>query len=196
MNDILDRPMTNIVGDRVALGPMRHDLIPTYQRWFNDFATDRTQGDIPGPRTLERATRWYERIASIDDAHWFTIYAIATWKPVGMTWLSNIDTHHGTAYFAISIGDPTARGKGYGTEATRLMLDFSFHRLGLHNIALNVFENNPAGIHAYEKAGFTEFARIREAYMSGGRRWDDILMEAINDNVRGNRDVSRSDNAG
>ncbi|MEX2315366.1 MAG: GNAT family protein [Thermomicrobiales bacterium] len=41
------------------------------------------------------------------------------------------------------------------------------------------YANNPAGIRAYQKAGFTEFARVREAYVSGGRRWDVILMEAV-----------------
>ena len=129
---------------------------------------------------LERTTSWYERNAISDDTHWFTIYEIATSQPVGMTWLSDIDDYNGTAYFAISIGEPSARGKGYGTETTRLMLDYAFIRLGLHNVALNVFENNPAGIRAYQKAGFKEFARVREAYVSGGRRWDDIWMEAVN----------------
>ena len=169
----------NITGERIALGPLRRDLIPVHQRWFNDFETDRTQGDLPGPRTLERATGWYERNATSEDAFWFTIYETATWQPIGITWLSDIDRQHGTAYFAISLGEPAMRGHGYGTEASRLMLNFAFNRLGLHNVALDVFANNPAGIHAYQKAGFTEFGRIRDAYVSGGRRWDIILMEAI-----------------
>jgi len=175
----VDQPIVNITGERVALGPLRRDLIPTYQRWFNDFETDRTQGDLAGPRTLERATGWYERNATSDDSFWFTVYELATWRVIGMTWLSDIDHHNGTCFFAISIGETSARGKGYGTEITRLMLDFGFNRLGLHNIALDVFENNPAGIRAYQKAGFTEFGRIREAYVSGGRRWDVILMEIV-----------------
>ncbi|HYI14780.1 MAG TPA: GNAT family protein [Thermomicrobiales bacterium] len=173
------QPVVNITGEHVALGPLRRDLISLHQRWFNDFETDRTQGDLPGPRTLERATRWFERNATSDDAHWFTIYEMSSWQPIGITWLSDIDDKNGTCYFAISIGEPSARGKGYGSEVTRLMLDFAFNRLGLHNVALDVFENNPAGIRAYQKAGFREFARVREAYVSGGRRWDDILMEAI-----------------
>ena len=172
-------PVVNITGERVALGPLRRDLIPTQQRWFNDFETDRTQGDLPGPRTLERATRWYERNATSDDTFWFTIYELSTWQPIGITWLADIDHHNGTAGFAISIGELSARGKGYGTEVTRLMLDLAFTRLGLHNVELSVYANNPAGIRAYQKAGFTEFARVREAYVSGGQRWDVILMEAL-----------------
>jgi len=179
MSDVIERPVINITGERIALGPLRRDLIPLHYRWFNDFATDRTQGDLPGPRTIERATGWYERNATSDDAIWFVVYEIATMQPIGMTWLSDVDHENGTAYFAISLGEPDARGKGYGTETTRLMLDFAFNRLGLHNVALDVFSNNPAGIRAYQKAGFTEYGRIREAYVMGGRRWDSILMEVL-----------------
>ncbi len=179
MSDVTEQPVVNITGERIALGPLRRDLIPLHQRWFNDFETDRTQGDLPGPRTLERTIRWFERNATSDDTHWFTIYEIATWQPIGVTWLSDVDHRNGTAYFAISIGEASARGKGYGTEAARLMLDFAFNRLGLHNVALDVYSNNPAGVRAYQKAGFREFGRLREVYLSGGRRWDSILMEVV-----------------
>ncbi|MGH9175451.1 MAG: GNAT family N-acetyltransferase [Vicinamibacterales bacterium] len=174
-----ERAVINLSGERVALGPLRRDLIPTYQRWFNDIETSRTQGDIPGPRTIERAIAWYERNATADDANWFTIYERATWQPIGITWLSDFDRGNATGWFAISIGEPAERGTGYGTEVARLMLDFAFIQLGLHNVALEVFGNNPAGIRAYQKAGFTEFARFREAYLSSGLRWDVVLMEAV-----------------
>jgi RimJ/RimL family protein N-acetyltransferase len=185
MSNVAEQPVVNITGVRIALGPLRRDLIPRHQRWFNDFASDRTQGDMPGPRTLERATRWFERVVSSDDAVWFTIYELSTWQPIGMTWLSDIDHRNGTAYFAISIAEPSARGNGYGTDTTRLMLDFAFNQLGLHNIALDVFSNNPAGIRTYEKAGFVEYGRFREVYLSGARRWDSILMEAVRETSDG-----------
>ena len=175
-----ERPVVNVSGERIALGPLRRDLIPSYLRWHNDIESARTQGDIPGPRTLERATAWYERVTTVEDAAWFTIYEIATWRPIGITWLSAIDRANGTAYFGISIGETALRGQGYGTETTQLMLDVAFNHFSLHNVALNVFANNPAGMRAYQKAGFTEYARIRESYLSGRTRWDDVLMEAVN----------------
>jgi RimJ/RimL family protein N-acetyltransferase len=59
------------------------------------------------------------------------------------------------------------------------MVDLAFNRLGLHNVALEVYSNNPAGIRAYEKAGFREYGRFLEVYLSGGTRWDEILMEVV-----------------
>ena len=65
-----EQPIVNITGQSVALGPLRRDLIPTYERWFNDFGTARTQGDLPGPRTTERATAWYERVLGRTGHSW------------------------------------------------------------------------------------------------------------------------------
>lgn len=174
-----DRPIINIEGDLVALGPIRRDLIPTYQRWMNDWGTVRTLALRPMPMTEERESAWYEETATGDDVIIFTIYERATWRPVGNTDLRNIDWRHRTAEFGIAIGEADARGKGYGTEATRLMLDYAFTALGLNNVMLHVYGYNLAGQRAYQKAGFREFGRQREARWFGGRRWDVIFMDCI-----------------
>ncbi len=172
------RPVVNIVGDLVALGPHRRDLLPTYQRWINDFEVLRTLGlPPPGPTTLEQETAWYE--AQPADAARFTIYEVTTWRPLGTTALHGIDHRNGVATFGIFIGDADARGKGYGTEATRLMLDFAFSALGLHSVMLTVSEFNQAGRRAYEKAGFKEFGRRRQCRWLGGRLWDDVYMDCL-----------------
>jgi RimJ/RimL family protein N-acetyltransferase len=90
-----------------------------------------------------------------------------------------VDYRHGTAELGILIGEADGRGKDYGTETTRLMAEYAFTTLGLHNLMLRVFAFNPAGIRAYEKAGFREFGRRREAVWMGGRRWDVVYMECL-----------------
>lgn len=67
------------------------------------------------------------------------------------------------------IGDTSSRGKGFGTEAVKLACDFGFNALGLHNIILMTSEYNVAGQKAYEKAGFKEMGRRREARWFAGR---------------------------
>src|SRR5687768_8893732 len=174
-----ERPIVNFEGDLVALGPIRRDLVPTYQRWMNDFETVRTLALPPGPMTLESETAWFERQASANDPILFTIYERSSWKPIGNNDLRHIDWRHRTAEYGIAIGEPEARGKGYGTEATRLMLDYAFTALGLNNVLLHVYEFNHAGRRAYEKAGFREFGRQREARWFAGRRWDVIYMDCL-----------------
>jgi RimJ/RimL family protein N-acetyltransferase len=77
------------------------------------------------------------------------------------------------------IGEPEARGKGYGTETTRLMLDYAFTALGLHSVMLDVSEYNLAGRRAYEKAGFREIGRRRQSDLLNGHLYDLILMDCI-----------------
>ena len=109
----------------------------------------------------------------------FTIYEKASARPIGNVDLRDIDHRNRTALFGIAIGEPDARGKGYGTEATQLMLDFAFTVQGLHTVMLHVLEYNLAGIRAYTKAGFKEFGRRRESHFMGGKYWDVIHMECL-----------------
>ena len=173
-------PLVNIVGEKVALGPLRKDLVPLYTRWFNDFAVTRMLGPMPRPLTLEQEEQWYERANTRGDAVvQFTIYEKDTGRPIGTTGLHDIDHRNRTALFGITIGEPDARGKGCGTEATQLMLDYAFTVQGLHNVMLLVHEYNPAGIRAYTNAGFKEFGRRRESQFMGGKYWDVIHMECL-----------------
>lgn len=174
-----ERPVLNIVGEKVALGPLRRDLIPLHAKWRNDFFVIRTFGDTPEPRTIERQTVWFDRAATGSEAYWFVIYEIGTWRPIGSTDLFEIDHRHGTCTFGLLIGEADARGKGYGTETARLMLDYAFTALGMHNVRLDVDEFNLAGRKAYERAGFKECGRRREVTVMAGRRWDLISMDCL-----------------
>ncbi|MDQ2653063.1 MAG: GNAT family N-acetyltransferase, partial [Chloroflexota bacterium] len=171
-------PIVNIVGERVALGPQRRDLLPTYQRWINDFSALRTLGGVaPGPTTLEQEVRWYD-VQSPTEVR-FTIYERAAWRPIGTTALHGIDYRNQTAIFGIFIGEAEARGKGHGTEATRLTLDYAFTALGLHSVMLTVAEFNLAGQRAYARAGFRECGRRRQCRWLAGRLWDELSMDCL-----------------
>jgi diamine N-acetyltransferase len=172
-------PIVNIVGERVALGPIRRDLVPLYQRWLNDFGTLRTLFIPPRPLTMEEETAWYEGAATDSAAAHFTVYETASWRPIGNSQWRGIDFRNRTAEMAIFIGDAADRGKGYGTEATRLMLDYAFTALGLHSAMLTSYAFNLAGQRAYEKAGFREFGRRHECHWMGGQLWDEIYMDCL-----------------
>ncbi|MDP9469538.1 MAG: GNAT family N-acetyltransferase [Chloroflexota bacterium] len=174
-----ERPLINIVGERVALGPLRRDLLPFYLRWRNDFSVARTLDYDPGPETLEARMAWYERVSTDQETVRFTVYERATGRPIGLANLHDLDHRHGTAEFGLVIGEQEARGRGYGTEVTRLMLDFAFTALGLHSVMLRVYAYNLAGQRTYQKAGFRELGRRRESWLFAGRRWDEVYMECL-----------------
>jgi diamine N-acetyltransferase len=176
---VVDTPILNIEGELVALGPLRREHIPLYLRWINDFGTTRTLGAPLRPMTLEQETAWYEQAAVDDDRTGFTIYERATGRPVGNCGLHEVDLANRRTVVGIMIGEPDARGRGYGTEAMRLLLDYAFTVLGLHSVMLTVLEYNGAGRRCYEKVGFREMGRRRESRRYNGGFWDEIHMDIL-----------------
>lgn len=174
----LDDPILNVRGELVALGPLREDLIPVYTRWINDFGTLRTLGAAPVPLPLEAERRWYDEAVSGDSLH-FTIWELATMRPIGNCELRDVDHRNRSATIGMLIGEPDARGKGYGTEATRLLLDVAFIALGLHSVWLTVYAFNPAGQRCYAKAGFREVGRRRQSRLMNGELHDEIVMDIL-----------------
>jgi RimJ/RimL family protein N-acetyltransferase len=175
----LERPIVNIEGELVALGPLRREYLPLYLRWINDFGVTRWLGALMRPMTLDQETEWYDRAATSDEDYPFTIYERATMRPIGNCGLHDIHPRYRRGVVGIMIGEPEMRGRGYGTEAMRLLLDFAFTGLGLHSVMLTVHEDNAAGRRSYAKVGFREMGRRRESRWYNGRYWDDIYMDIL-----------------
>ena len=172
------QPITNIVGEKVALGPIRRDLTHLFQMWSNDFEVRRFMGPMR-PTSLESIEDMYASIRKDENQSYFTVYEKSELRPIGNAGLEGIDHAHGTAEFFIEIGDKESWGKGYGTEVTRLVLEYGFTCLGLHNINLWVFATHERGIRAYQRAGFRMAGRWRQAKRRAGRAYDLLLMDCL-----------------
>jgi len=172
-----ESPIVNIVGERVALGPFSKDLLPLFTRWINDFGSQLRVGfPMPGPVTAEFEEGWYDSVSIGADRNTFVIRERETMRAIGSTGLHGIDMRNRSATFGIMIGDPNARGKGYGTEAAALMLDYGFTVLGLHSINLTVAGFNIAGQKAYRRAGFREIGLNRRLGRDRHGRWRDVVL--------------------
>lgn len=179
-NDGQRQSILTVIGEKVAIGPSRSDLVGLYQRWLNDVEVMAyfTDGAIT-PATHENALARYESVTKTETDASFTVYERATLRPIGLTDLFQIDYFNRTAGFGILIGEKDCWSQGYGTEATTLMLDFAFTVLGLHSVRLAVFSYNERARRAYERAGFRVIGRWREAKRLGGRPYDIIYMDCI-----------------
>ena len=176
-----DQPLVNIRGEKIALGPLHADLLPLLARWDNDFPTVVLGGDDPAPRSPAAVAAFYEPLIKGERSDWigFAIYELPDVRPIGVANVRDFGTPSRTAEFGITIGEPGARGKGYGTEATRLVLDYAFTVLGVHNVWLDTADYNLAAQRAYAKAGFKEIGRRREAHRLGDRVYDVVLMDCL-----------------
>jgi RimJ/RimL family protein N-acetyltransferase len=176
-----ERPILNLVGEKVALGPLHAGLLPLIAAWSNDFATATLSGDDPRPHSPAAIEAECAPLLKGERAGWvgFAIYELATLRPIGHGNIRDVGSVHRTAEFGIVIGEADCRGKGYGTEATLLMLDYAFTALGLHNVWLDTLSFNERAIAAYRRAGFREIGRRREAHRIGDRVYDVVLMDCL-----------------
>jgi RimJ/RimL family protein N-acetyltransferase len=95
---------------------------------------------------------------------------------VGFARLQWIEWTNGTSHLRLYIGDPADRGKGYGSEALRLILRYAFEELNLHRVTISVAGYNEGAIRFFERAGFVTEVVRRQALQRNGRRWDLRMM--------------------
>jgi [ribosomal protein S5]-alanine N-acetyltransferase len=74
--------------------------------------------------------------------------------------------------------DQQHHGKGYATEAVRLIVDFAFHEVGLHRIEAGVMPRNVASAKVLEKVGFTREGLARESLKIKGV-WEDHYIYSL-----------------
>ena len=167
---------SSIKGQRVALRHHQYDDLGAVRRWYRDPELARLTRYSLRPMSDEDIDRFFHTRLMSPEHVGYGITLRESGRLIGSTTFSNLDPENASTLFHISIGEPEAWGNGYGTEATELMLWLAFERIGLHRVALSVFDFNTRAIRSYEKAGFTVEGRHREAIMRDGGRWDELTM--------------------
>lgn len=185
MITISDEPMMWLRGDLCGLGPLRRDLVELYWHWENELRVMTGNGRQTPESLDERSAGLDSQMRHSMNQARFTVYDITAGDPVpvGMTDLV-IQHRWRNAEFFILLGE-SGRGRGIGTEATRLTLDYAFHVTNLHNVYLTALEPNTAGIRAYEKAGFRTIGERRQSGYWLGQRVNEVLMDAIPEDFPG-----------
>jgi RimJ/RimL family protein N-acetyltransferase len=130
------------------------------------------------PFSVEKTREIIETIIK-KQAHYFNIVDLKTNKAIGRCMLFAIDQVDSRAMLGIAIGDKTYWDKGYGQEATELLLDYGLNLLNLHNVMLGVYSFNQRAISCYRKIGFKEIGKRREARIICGKKYDVVLMDML-----------------
>ncbi|GIV66946.1 MAG: N-acetyltransferase [Bellilinea sp.] len=115
----------------------------------------------------------------IDSMHFYIIQRLEDDQKIGLIDLNGIDWVSRNAWVGIGIGEREFWGKGYGTDAMRVLLRYAFTILNLQRVTLNVFDFNQRGYASYKKCGFKEEGRLPSALLKAGKRWDLIFMGVL-----------------
>jgi RimJ/RimL family protein N-acetyltransferase len=102
-----------------------------------------------------------------------------TEKLIGNCGFFDIDHVNQTAELGIFIGNKVFRNKGYGSEALSLLIDYGFKALNFHNIMLKVYEFNKNAIKCYEKVGFKQIGKRREALHRNLEKHNIVFMDIL-----------------
>lgn len=166
-------------GNKVKLGPVKREFIDYYLKWMND--PELTQYLMMyRPLTREMEEDWFNSLKNRED---FFIFAILLFNQDEIEKLLgncsiDVDWKNRVGTCGIIIGEKAYQGKGYGTEAMELLVNYGFNTLNLNRIQLETFSFNIRALKSYQKVGFKEEGIRRQAiYVNGGYR--DAIMLGI-----------------
>lgn len=173
-----------LVGDLCYLSPPSLEDAERWAQWDTDLTVAIPLGDEAYiPTSLPKARELVGDALKNQD-HIFTIVDLKTESAIGRGMLFGVDHVDRKAMLGIMIGEKEYWDKGYGTDATRLLVEYGFSLLNLHSIMLGTFEFNRRALRCYEKVGFREIGRRRQARCIDGKWYDAILLDILSHEFR------------
>ena len=73
----------------------------------------------------------------------------------------------------------TDKGKGYGREAIKALMDYAFTELGMNKFWLDVYPDNKVGISLYESLGLKKEGVLRQNYKSERGYLDQVVYSML-----------------
>lgn len=162
----------------IYLRPMTGDDTDLIVAWRNSDPV-RKNFIYQAPFTREGHENWIRTMVETGKVVQMMICDLVTDSPLGSVYIRDIDRQHGKAEYGIFIGEASARGRGVGTAAARLMLRYCFEEEGLHRIYLRAFSDNLQAIRSYEKAGFVREGLLKDDVCIEGRYRDIVWMGSV-----------------
>jgi RimJ/RimL family protein N-acetyltransferase len=171
----------NMLGDELLLGEFvrltritKEDL-PTINEWGQHIEYLRLLSRSQAFPTILEDMNWLMEVEREENPT-FAIRALEENTLVGICAFKEVRWQARTTYFWIGIGDPANRGRGYGTDATRVLLRYAFMEMNLNRVGLEVFSNNERAIASYKKVGFIHEGTVRDYIFRDGQYLDMHLM--------------------
>ncbi len=176
--------MIELKGELVKLKALERDHCHTL------WAQTEVIGDLPTQAfqpslARENADKWFDEMQEKQGKSHFDFGIFdAEGNVIGHIQLHSIDWQMRSAELGLGLVSESNRGKGYGTDATRVIIRYGFDNLGLHRIMADPVEFNKPAIRVLEKCGFSEEGQEREAFYFGGRWYDRVIYAILDEEFR------------
>ena len=166
-------------GEQIYLRPITADDTELAVRWSNQPSVV-ANFLYRKPITPKDHEDWLANKVFKGLVHQFIVCRNEDDKPLGSAYLQNFDEESRRAEWGIYLGEEQTYGKGVGTEAGHLILDYAFNTLGLHKVVSRVLARNTASARMSEKVGSIQEAYLRDEYFLDGQYEDLILFGIFN----------------
>ena len=165
-------------GEKVYLRSIEPDDIALLHLWANDPETRRLTGEIR-PSSYADTIEFYQKVQKSDDRIWLAVVLRETDQIIGETGLLRMYPAWRTTDWSLIIGEKAARGKGFGTEAAQLMLNYAFGQQNFHRVAIGVVGFNTGALRFYERLGFQHEGIQRDGYYYDHQYHDFLMMSML-----------------
>ena len=167
-------------GERVTLGPIEREYIDSFLKWLND--PDLTQYLMMfRPLTRDMEEDWFNKLKDRENFFMFGILIEDQGDKLIGNLAIEVDRKNRFGTCGIMIGEKEYQGKGYGTEAMKLLVNYGFNTLNLNRIELETFSFNTRAYKSYIKVGFKEEGTRRQAVYINGKYHDVITLGILKD---------------
>ncbi len=165
-----------IESKRVYLRKLKiKDASKKYCKWLNDPEVNEYLETRKA--TIKDLKEYISEKNKTKDCLFFGIFDKKNDKHIGNLKLEPIDFKKGVADFSIMIGEKDYWNIGIGTDATKLIVDYTFNTLGLNTIELGVIPENKVAVKVYKKCGF-KIKEVQKKVMNhDGKLYDRVVME-------------------
>lgn len=164
-------------GQKVRLREYRREDIPLRQSYINDAEVSiNLTPDIPYPMTLHEEFKWFESTTAVSDTYKFAIEELEEEQFIGGCSINGVDWKNSVVTIGIFIGSKIHRGRGYGTDAVKVLINFIFMQMNINKIRLIVYSYNQPAIRCYQKCGFKIEGTLRQEVFRDGKYYDKIAM--------------------
>jgi len=172
--------MSIIYGERLRLRAAEREDVKKFCIWVNDPDVTRYLS-LYLPMSTVDEENWFERMTKRDQSEKTLVIEMRDgdgWKMIGNCGVFDIDPVNRSGELGIMLGEKDEWDKGYGTEAMLLLVGHCFETLNLNRAYLRVYAENLRAKRSYEKTGFVEEGRLREAVYKHGK-YDNVIIMSI-----------------
>lgn len=166
-------------GKLAYLRGMTEDDLPALVGWLDDRRVTRflSRGMYPATQATARAE--HQTMQQSPNDVEFAVVDSSSGSCIGITGLHAIEWTARHGEFRILIGEPSAWGRGIGTEACQLLCCYGFEVLNLNKIYLGASVENHGAIRSYEKSGFRSEGTLRQEVYRNSTYYDVTRMSML-----------------